>query len=189
MGGVAVVAKVFVECGPLFAQSVCETLIEGIVGGDSVGDGLCFGFEDIAANFVNHGVIPFLLCFSRFCALDAAGCIRDGFEALGSDGIATIVADAVGSVVDTLECLLDQSEFLMRLIFESSEDFAVFEFDGLFFKVRAECAVFLAQIALDLLKAVAQGLCFGFELGAKGWVVRHLASSGDVALGWEFGGV
>ncbi len=77
----------------------------------------------------------------------------------------------------------------MRLIFESCEDFAVFEFDGLFLKVRAECAVFLAQIALDLLKAVAQGLCFSFELGPNGWVVRHLASLDDVTLGWECGGL
>lgn len=59
MGSVAVVAKVFVERGPLFAQSVCKTLVEGIVGSDPMSDGLCFGFEDIAANFVNHRVIPF----------------------------------------------------------------------------------------------------------------------------------
>lgn len=48
-----------------------------------------------------------VLCFGRFRTLDAASCIRDGFEALGADGIATIVADAVISVVDALERLLD----------------------------------------------------------------------------------
>lgn len=56
VGCVAVVAKVFVQRGPLFAQGVCESLIEGVIGGDAVCDGLGFGLEDIAAYFVDHVV-------------------------------------------------------------------------------------------------------------------------------------
>lgn len=57
--------------------------------------------------------------------------------------------------MDALKCMLDLLELLMGLVFEGCENFAVFELNSLLFKVGTECAVFLAKVALYLVKAMA----------------------------------